>query len=260
MSKRTNSLGAVATRLHLAAFAFVAAMIVISFALASSSWLSHVRRETPVSSRIGEAGIEFFYPLSAVALYTEGHAAPAATIEDLPSSVGATIPLPSARQNLTTSDVLPAGSGSSSSFEPPSDTEAYPTIQHRWDAPPTQAVPIGKTLGASQESATVSMPPSQLVSASPTASRPPVPAIPIPDEERDRLSQAFGIQHPQPANLKQGAIASHQTTPAVHNRRPGEHPLGSKAAFQYRVRKECGPIHDAQLHRDCMSSFGAHYR
>jgi hypothetical protein len=260
MAKRINTLGTVATWFHLVTFALFGVMIVISFTLAFSSWLSRVGRETPVSSRIGEAGIEFLYPHSAIALYTEGHAAPAAAIEDTPSSAGATTPLPSAGQSPTVSDVLAAESGSSSNSEPPLEAEAYPTIQHSRDAPPTRAVPIDKPLGASQESAPVSMPPSRLVSASPTASLPPVPAIQIPDEERDRLFEAFGIQHPPPDNLKQGAIASHQTMPAMDNRRPGEHPPGSKAAFQYRVRKECGPIRDAQLHRDCISSFGAHYR
>src|SRR5271154_4544637 len=115
-TKRTNNLAAVAQWLHLVTFSLVAVMIVIVVALASSS-LSRVRRETPVSSRIREAGIELLSSHSAVALYAEGHAAPAATTAAPPSSIGATITLPSAGQNLTTSDVLPEGSGSSSSFE-----------------------------------------------------------------------------------------------------------------------------------------------
>src|SRR5271163_2416427 len=159
MTKRTNNLVAVATWLHLVAFALVAVMVVISFALASSSGLSRVSRETSVTSRIGEAGIEFLCAYSAVTLYTEGDAAPAATIADPRSSIAATIMLPSTGQNLTTSDVLPEGFGSSSNFEPPSDSETNPTIQETWDAPPTRAVPIGKTLGASQKNAPVSVQP-----------------------------------------------------------------------------------------------------
>ena len=257
----TNKLDAAATLLHLVTFGLVAIMIVLSFGLASSSWLSEVRKETLVSSRIGEAGIEFLYPRSAVVPYTEDHAAPPA-IADLPSSVRETVALPSAGQNLATSDVQPVGPISSSNFEPPSDSEANPAMQETWDAPSTQTVPIDKTIGASQESAPVSMPtPAQLENASPTAS-PPVPAVPIPDKERDRLFEAFGTRHPEPAKFDEGAKTTSQTTPAqpIQNKRANEHFLGLKAAFQYRVTKECGPIHDPQLRQDCISSFSAYHR
>jgi hypothetical protein len=259
----TNKLDAAATLLHLVTFGLVAVMIVLLFGLASSSWLSDVRKETLVSSRIREAGIEFLYPRSAVVPYTADHAAPPpATIADLPSSVRETVVLPSAGQNLATSDVQPVGPISSSNFEPLSDSEANPTMQETWDAPSTQAVPIDKTIGASQESAPVSMPPpAQLRNAIPTA-LPPVPAVPIPDKQRDRLFEAFGTQHPQPAKFDERAKTTSQTTPAqpVQNKRANEHFLGLKAAFQYRVKKECGPIHDPQLRLDCISSFSAYHR
>ena len=261
MTQRTNKLGTLAVLPHLVAFGLVAVMVVISFGLTTSSWLLGIRKATLISSRIDEAGIEFHYPRSAVALNTEGHAAPAATIADPPRSVGASIPLPPAAQHLMTSDVQPAGPGSSSNFETPSDEVANPT-QETWGASSTQGAPIDKTFGASQESAPVSMPPrSQVVKANPIASPPPVPAVPIPDEERDQLFRVFGLQHLQPGNLEKGDIASHQTTPTVQNSRAREHPLASKAAaFHYRLRKECGPIYDDQLHLSCIRSFGAHYR
>ena len=258
----TNKLDAVATLLHLVTFGLVAIMVVLSFGLASSSWLSDVRKETLVSSRIREAGIEFLYPRSAVVPYTGDHAARPATIADLPSSVRETVALPSAGQNLTASDVQPAGPISSSNFEPPSHSEANPTMQETWDAPSTQAVPIDKTLGASQESAPVSMPtPAQLGTVIPTA-LPPVPAVPIPEKERDRLFEAFGTRHPQPAKFDEGARTTSQMTPAqpVQNKRANEHFLGLKAAFQYRVKKECGPIPDPQVRQDCISSFSAYHR
>jgi hypothetical protein len=258
----TNKLGAAATLLHLVTFGIVAVMVVLSFGLASSSWLLDVRRERLVSSRIGEAGIEFLYQRSAVILYTGDHAARPATIADLPSSVREKVALPSAGQNLAASDVQPVGPISSSNFDPPSHSEANPTMQEIWDAPSTQAVPIDKTLGASQESAPVSMPPTaQLGTVIPTA-LPPVPAVPIPDKERDRLFEAFGTRHPQPAKFDEGAKTTSQMTPAqpVQNKRANGHPLGLKAAFQYRVKKECGPIHDPQLRQDCISSFSAYHR
>jgi hypothetical protein len=259
----TNKLDAAATLLHLVIFGLVVVMIVVSFGLASSSWLLGVRRETLVSSRIGETGIEFLYPHSAVILYTEGHTAPPAAIADLPSSVKEMMAHPSAGQNLATSDVQSVGPGSSSNFEPPSDLEANPTIQETGDAPSTQAIPIDETLGASQESAPVPIPPlTQVVNASPTALAAPAPAVPIPDKDRDQLFEAFGTQHPQPAKFDEGAITTLQTPPAqpVQNKRANKHPLGSKAAFQYRVKKECGPIHDPQLRQDCVSSFSAYHR
>lgn len=257
MTQRTNKLGTLTVLPHLVVFGLVAAIIVISFGFATSSWLLGVRKATLKSSRIGEAGIEFHYPRSAVALNTED-TAPAATIADPPRSVGASIPLPSAVQHLMTSDVQPAGPGSSSNFETPSDEVANPT-QETSGASSTQGAPIDKTLGASQEGAPVSMPPrSQVVKANPTASPPPVPAVSIPNEERDRVFEAVAIQHSQPAKLDLSAIP-HQTTPAqpVQNRHADEHPLGSKTTFQYRVKKECGPIHDPQLRHDCIRSFGA---
>jgi hypothetical protein len=59
--------------------------------------------------------------------------------------------------------------------------------------------------------------------------------------------------------LDQGALASHQTTTAqpMQSGRPDGHPVSSKAALQYRMRKECGPIHDPQLRDNCISTFGS---
>lgn len=263
MARHTNKVDAASPPLHLVILGLSAIITIISFGLASSSWLSEVRGEKLVSSRIGEAGIEFLYPRSAVVPYAVNHAAPLATIADLPSSVRETAALPSARQNLATSVVPPVGPEPSSSFELPSDSETYPTVQQTWNAPSTQAVPIDKTLGASQESAPVSMPtPAKPLNASLTASPAAVPAEAIPQKERDLLLEAPGSLHPRAARFDEGAIATHQATPAqpVQHERANEHFLGSKAAFQHRVKKECGPIHDLQLRRDCIRSFSAYHR
>jgi hypothetical protein len=250
VTKRTHKSGAAGTLLHLVFFGLVAIVTVISFGFASFSLLCN-SREMLVSSRIGEAAIEFAYPHAAVVPYTEGDAAPAAALANLP--------LPSAARNLTSSYIQPEGPGSSSNFEPPSEQEESPTIQEARHASPTQRAPIDKPLSEAQQRAPISTPPAQVVSASPNASPSPLAAVPIPGEEADQLFRAFQILHSQSLMLDQGAIASHQTTSAqpMQSRRPDGHPVSSKAALQYRMRKECGPIHDPQLRHNCISTFGS---
>jgi hypothetical protein len=258
VTKRTNKSGAAGTLLHLVVFGLVAVVTVISFGFASFSLLCN-NREMLVSSRIGKAAIEFAYPHAAVVPYTEGHLAPAAAVADPPSSAGANLPLPSAAQNLTSSYIQPEGPGSSSNYEPPSEQEESPTIQEARRASPNQRAPIDKPLSEAQQRAPVSMPLAQVVSASPNASPSPLAAVPIPGEEGDQLFRAFQILHSKPPMLDQSAIASHQTTTAqpMQSGRPDGHPVSSKAALQYRMRKECGPIHDPQLRHDCISTFGS---
>jgi hypothetical protein len=258
VTKRTNNSGAAGTLLHLVFFGLVAVVTVISFGVASFSFLSN-SRELLVSSGIGEAAIEFAYPHAAVVPYTKGDAAPAAAVADPPSSVGANLPLPSAVQNLTSSYIQPEGPGSGSNFEPPSEQEESPTIQEARHAPPTQRASIDKPLSEAQQRAPVSTPLAQVVSASPNESPSPSAAAPIPGEEGDQLFRAFQILYSQPPMLDQGAIASHQTTTVqpMQSGRPDGHPVSSKAALQYRMRKECGPIHDPQLRHNCISTFGS---
>jgi hypothetical protein len=261
MTCQINKSNSAATLPHIVVFCLVSLIIVMSFGLASSSWFLGDWRETLANSLIGEAGIEFRYPHSVVALYTEGHTAPPAAVVDWPSSVRKTPALPPEGKNLATFDGRPVGAGSSSNFEPPSGLGVNPTVQEASDPFSVQADPTDKP-AASEESAPVSMPPpSQLANASSAVLPPPMPALPIPDEERDRLFEAFGTQHPQHAKLDKSGIAAHQTTPVqpVQNRRADQHPLGAKAAFQYRIKKECGPIHDPQLRRDCISSFRTYH-
>jgi hypothetical protein len=258
VTKRTNNSGAAGTLLHLVFFGLIAVVTVISFGFASFSLLRN-SREMLVSSRIGEAASKFAYPHAAVVPYTEGDAAPVAAVADPPSTVSANLPLPSAAQNLTSSYIQPVEPGSSSNFEPPSEQEASPTIQEARHASPTQRAPIDKPLSEAQQRAPVSMPLPPVVSASPNASPRPLAAAPIPGEEGDQLLRAFQILHSQPLMLDQGAIASHQTTTAqpMQSRHPDGHPVSSKAALQYRMRKECGPIHDPQLRHNCISTFGS---
>jgi hypothetical protein len=161
MTKRTNKSSTAGTLLHLVSFGLVAVVTVISFGFASFSFLYN-SREMLVSSRIGEAAIEFAYPHAAVVPYTEGHAVPAAAVADSPSSVSANLPLPSAAQNLTSSYIQPEGPGSSSNFEPPSEQEASPTIQEARHTSPTQRAPIDKPLIEAQQRASVSMPLAQV--------------------------------------------------------------------------------------------------
>jgi hypothetical protein len=70
-------------------------------------------------------------------------------------------------------------------------------------------------------------------------------------------------QPDQPDKPDSGKLAPHEkATPAedVRQSRSYEYRLSTDATFRrYRLRRECGPITDRELHRDCVSSFTRDY-
>jgi hypothetical protein len=266
MTDRIKKFGAAGTLLHLVSFGLVAAGVAISFGFVSFSLLG-ISRETLVGSRIGESAIEFIDPRSAVAPYTEGHEGSVAAAAIPPSLVEAKIPLPSPVQNPPTSDTPPEEPGSRSNFDSPPDHKASATTQDTWHGSATRVPPTDETrppeLSESQQAGTEPAPLADVVSAPLNASPATMATKPIVDEERDRLFQVFQIRNAEPTRLDQAKIASHETAPAEQGQNTRsysyDHPPSSKAAFRYRVRKECGPINDPELRRDCIASFSSHY-
>jgi hypothetical protein len=249
MSDPSKRFGTAGVLVHLFAFGLVAAGIAILFGLASFSLFD--RRVTLLRACTGGSATEFIYPCSAVAPYTQEHA----PIKiDPPSLPGATTPLVRSAQNPTSSDVLSQEPGPTSNFVLPPDHEASVAKQDTSYASGRQDPVSDKTLpaelGASQRTVSEAAPPADT-------------AAPIVDEERNSLRPVSRIRHYQLTTLDQANRDAHDTTSAEQPPPKASysyyHPLNPKAAFRYHVRKECGPIDDPELHRDCIASFSFHY-
>jgi len=249
MSESSKPFGAAGVLVHLFSFGLVAAGIAILFGLASF-WLLD-RRETLLPARVGGSATEFIYPCSAVAPCTQEHA----PIKiDLPSLPDATTPLVRSAQNPTFSDVLSQEPGPRSNFVLLPDQKASAAKQDTSYAPGRQDPVSDKTLpaelGASQQTVAEVAPPADT-------------AAPIVDEEHNSLLLVSRIRDYQPTTLDQANRDAHDTTSAEQP--PPKvsysyyHPPDPKIAFRYRVRKECGPIDDPELRRDCIASFSFHY-
>jgi len=173
---------------------------------------------------------------------------------DLPSLPDATTPLVHSAQNPTFSDVLSQEPGPRSNFVLLPDQKASAAKQDTSYAPGRQDPVSDKTLpaelGASQQTVAEVAPPADT-------------AAPIVDEEHNSLLLVSRIRDYQPTTLDQANRDAHDTTSAEQP--PPKvsysyyHPPDPKVAFRYHVRKECGPIDDPELRRDCIASFSFHY-
>jgi hypothetical protein len=84
-----------------------------------------------------------------------------------------------------------------------------------------------------------------------------MPMLATSDKQRDQMFRDFEIRRNHPANLDEGSVAFRENAPAQHvqNRRFDYRLLDFNATFRYRVRKECGPIHDLALYHQCVATF-----
>jgi hypothetical protein len=240
--------------LPLVPFGVVAAGIAISFGSICFLLLA-TNRETRVGSPIGEARIVVDHSCSP-SRNTDRPETRIAAQADSPSSAELRMVIPSAVRDLTTSDMQLEGEGFISywNFGTQPDRELSPTILESQDASPTQFPPTDEVpparIGEPQQVAIAARPMAELVSVSSGGSSSAVPIV-----EKDE-------QDPRPPGLDQAAIATQAPalTNLVQRERSGEHALSAKAAFRDRVRKECGPISDRDLHHQCILSFRFHYR
>ena len=63
-----------------------------------------------------------------------------------------------------------------------------------------------------------------------------------------------------PANLDEGNTGLHENVPVqnVRNRDFDNRILGPNTTLRYRIRKECGPIHDRTLYHHCVATFSTY--
>jgi hypothetical protein len=263
MTNHARQPSAVGLILHLIAFGLVAGMIAISFGFELYAIL-HFSRDTLEASRIGEAGIEFGYPRASIAPYTDRPVVRAAAQADPPSSAGLRIRVPATVQDPPTSLAQPDQPGSSEIFDPLPDWEPEPsptTVQSPHASPRQLAPDKAPPVEADEPHAAAAVPIAQSVSVSPNASSTPSPAEPLPGKDRKRLFQDFQIQHVPRSRLDQATTTSRSTAPAepVPSGHSDQHSPSARAAFRYRVRKECGPISDPELRRQCIRSFSTRH-
>jgi hypothetical protein len=239
--------GAAGDLFHLFTFGLVAAGTAMLFGLAFFS-LFGISRETLLRPPSGGSTTRF-YPRTAVAPCTKEHA----PIKiDPPSLPDTTIPLVLLAQNPTISDLLSQEPGPRLNVVLLPDNEASAATQDTSHAsaiqgPVTDKLPPAQ-LSASQQAVTEAAPAADAASA-------------IVDQERDRLLLVAGIRNSQPTALDQANKEAHETAsverPPPKASYSSYHPLNPKAVFRYHARKECGPIDDLELRRDCIASF--HY-
>ena len=89
------------------------------------------------------------------------------------------------------------------------------------------------------------------------------PAPPFAAESVDRLFREFRSQQHQQVEPDPGIAASTPKTaaPSVRSSQSSEYRFRTNTdARKSRIRRECGPIKDPALHRDCIASFNIHYR
>jgi hypothetical protein len=254
MAKESKKWCAATVILHLVSFGIVAAGIAISFGSVCFLALA-TNRETLVGSRIGKARTDVDYSCSP-SPNTNRPATRITAQADPPSSVKLRILIPSAVRDLTTSDMQLEGFISYWNFETQPDLELSSTIGELQDASPTQFAPTDEMsparIGEPQHVAIPAMPVAEPVSVSPSASSTPSPVVPIIEKDRGQDSPPPGLD--REAMATEGSAL---TNPR-QSERSGEHALSSKAAFRDRVRKECGPISDRELHQQCILSFRFH--
>jgi hypothetical protein len=154
---------------------------------------------------------------------------------------------PEVREGQSVSEPLPPGAGEGSATQ---GAFLSKTVLTR---PPEiiGAQPVSEPLppGAGEESAT------QEVALIGT-----VPTLPIPAEKRDPVFRQFEMH--QNVNLDGDNAVSPEKIPIQHAQKgqAHDHYFSTNAdIWRYHLRKECGPIKDPALHRDCVRSFSAQY-
>ena len=85
-----------------------------------------------------------------------------------------------------------------------------------------------------------------------------MPTRVITDQEREQLFQQFSIQQGERADREHASPAVPQQLPAQQGGigRSDNNAAGLSPSLRSRIARECGPIHDRQLYRHCVATFG----
>ena len=88
-------------------------------------------------------------------------------------------------------------------------------------------------------------------------SKAPIPFSEISAPEPNPIFRDLEIQRAELQKMDEGGATPHDEKLGQQsgNRRSDDHFGGLRADFRYRVKRECGPIHDRALYRDCVASF-----
>jgi hypothetical protein len=215
----------------LVSIGFTGVAIITAFAIAAfSSLYTHNKTQTR-SSTVDWSEVNSIRPDPS--LSTDGNTAPV-RLDTTPSIAAApALPPPSAPEH------------------PPAAEAAMP------EAPipeTTQLQPTGQPSSSSEKAV---QPTAQVEHNNAT------PAPPFAGESIDGLFREFRSQQHQQVEPDPGIAASTPKTaaPGVRSSQSSEYRLRTNNdARKSRIRRECGPIKDPALHRDCIASFNVHYR
>jgi hypothetical protein len=210
----------------LVSIGFIGAAIITAFAVAAFSSLYTGNETQTRSSAVGWSEVNSIRPDPS--LSTDGNTAPVK---------------PDTTSSRADAPALP----------PPSAPERPPAAETAMPEPPipetTQLQPAGQPSSSSEGA------------LQPTAKVENNDATPAPafsGEAADRLFREFRAQRHQQVEPDPGIAASTPKTaaPSVRGSQSSEYRLGTNTdARKSRIRKECGPIKDPALHRDCIASF-----
>jgi len=210
----------------LVSIGFIGAAIITAFAIAAFSSLYTSNEMQTRSSAVGWSEVNSIR--SDPSLSTDGNTAPVK---------------PDTTPSRADARALP----------PPSTPERPPAAEAPMPAAPipetTQLQPAGQPSSSSEGTL---QPTLKLENNDAT----PAPAF--SGEAADRLFREFRAQQHQQVEPDSGIAASTPKTaaPSVRGSQSSEYRLGTNTdARKSRIRKECGPIKDPALHRDCIASF-----
>jgi hypothetical protein len=244
---------------YLVSVGLVAAATIVLFSFASVSLLG-TSKETPTLSHIDNNPIEdkLIGPVSCA----DVNAAPVPVQPKSSSSREA--------NNLPSSPPVPPPSGMSReetvaepTFKPPPDGEtsaaAVETPHGSMRGPSTEETPPPE-LSESQHLIAQPLSIADETSGAQDSWEAAMPMLASSGKQRDPMFRDFEIQRNHDANLDEDRVALHENAPAQHvkNGLFGHRLSGFNATFRYRVRKECGPIHDPALYHQCVATFSAY--
>jgi hypothetical protein len=210
----------------LVSIGFIGAAIISAFAIAAFSSLYTGNETQTRSSAVGWSEVNSIRPDPS--LSTDGNAAPVKPDTTSSRADAPVLPPPSAPERP------PAAETATPEAPIPETTQLQPGGQ-----------PSSSSEGALQPTAKVE-------------NNDAAPAPPFSGEAADRLFREFRAQQHQQVEPDPGIAASTPKTaaPSVRGSQSSEYRLGTNTdARRSRIRKECGPIKDPALHRDCIASF-----
>jgi hypothetical protein len=169
--------------------------------------------------------------------------------------------------NSTRPDLTPPSDDNVAPVKPDTTSPSADASAPMPSSPPQSSPPVEAPMpeaGPPQPAGQSSLPSEQALQPSPEAAPSAAsPTPPPPGETPDQLFREFAIQRQHQKVAPDAAITPSTVMPAAPSARDSQ-------AYEYRfrtntpsrksiIRKECGPIKDPAVHRDCIAYFNLHY-